>query len=217
MAKRIRLSALSGTLLTDISDSDSSFESEALEDLRIPTIEAPYVLPIMWLSEDPAVHPEIMWITAHTAGEPTADVWRGQETGSGNEWGNGPARAHTAGDTWIHGPTPMDFVPDYTSGSSSNPDSVIDLAPWTYITMDDDIVNINPAPGITTVTLLLIQPDAGPTGEWASNTGINIFWVDGTPPVLSAVNEQFDVIRLTSLVPNGLFWIGEVLIQGQTI
>jgi hypothetical protein len=46
--------------------------------------------------------PEIIWVTALTAGAGSATVLRGQESTT--------ARAHAAGTPWIHGPTLRDFL-----------------------------------------------------------------------------------------------------------
>lgn len=69
--------------------------------VNLPAVATPdYIV----LTLDPARingAPEIIYVTAHTAGQPVATVLRAQEGSA--------ARQHAAGETWIHGATSQDF------------------------------------------------------------------------------------------------------------
>lgn len=54
--------------------------------------------------------PEVVWVTAHTAGATTATVVRGREGTT--------ARQHDRDVPWIHGSTPWDFPPALTKAGA---------------------------------------------------------------------------------------------------
>lgn len=100
---RLRTLALRGRLTSSIDSDDTTISSPDLADL--PDVAAPDVAVIVLDPRRQGGDPEIIYVTAHTAGATSATVARGQE----QETGGSAPRAHNAGVLWINGPT----LPDY--------------------------------------------------------------------------------------------------------
>jgi len=83
----------------------SSAELANLEAIASPSISVIILDPL-----GSAGDPEIVWVTAHTGSASTATITRAQEGST--------ARQHNSGVPWVHGPSPLDFLPDHTSGDA---------------------------------------------------------------------------------------------------
>jgi hypothetical protein len=111
---RVRQNFAAGTI-TDAPLSNVATVVNSAAFASLPAIGATQHLPIVLDPAAAAGAPEIVWVTAHTAGATTATVLRGR--------GGTTARQHAAGTVWRH--TPM--VDDYVTVATSTTRPATDL------------------------------------------------------------------------------------------
>ncbi len=119
---RIAAAAVSGTLSSSVSSSDTILESDALANL--PAISGgDYAAITIGYDRAGGVAPETVWVTAHAANATSATIVRAREGTT--------ARAWSSGAVWVHGPTPEDrrVFNDGTFTSSASPVLVVDALP----------------------------------------------------------------------------------------
>lgn len=99
MANETRLHhSFQGGRITDNPLAMGSGTMNSNELIDFPTVDS-YSYAAITL--DPAgINPEIVWITSHTIGQPTANILRGRETTS--------AQQHNLNTRWVHAPTAWD-------------------------------------------------------------------------------------------------------------
>lgn len=132
---RIRTNFVKGTILDDpLISGATTLTSVGLADLPEIAGDDYAVLVI-----DPDGTPEIVYVTAHTAGATTATILRGQEGTSASE--------HALNTTWVHGPTAEDFgadvITDFIQVTSGN----VNVNSTVWATLSQSQLSIPAKPG----------------------------------------------------------------------
>lgn len=102
--QRMRFNSQSGT----ITDNPLLIGATAMNSAALATFPAITSAQYVAITLDPqgvGGIPEVVYITAHTAGSTTATILRGQE----QVFGSSAARQHNVNTRWSHGPTSFDL------------------------------------------------------------------------------------------------------------